>query len=112
MDDFSERVHEIERSTRENAVAIERAASDARNARDAVSEFLPIVRQRSGDEQRRERFELNVNQAHDKVRGLAERLEVLERWKDRAIWTGTLIMFVGGVLAWFIDRLLSHVKGG
>ena len=111
MDDISERVHEIERSTRENAVAIERAASDARNARDAVAEYLPIVRQRSGDEQRRERFEKNVDQSFDWLRRLETRLEVLEKWKDRAIWTGTLIMFVGGVLAWFIDRLLSHVKG-
>lgn len=111
MDEFHERLKEVERTTRDNAVAIERAASDARNARDAVTEFAPIIRQRSGDEQRRDRFEANINQAHDKIRGLLERLEILERWKDRAIWTGTLIMFIGGVLAWFIDRLLSHLMG-
>ena len=110
MDDLAERVHEIERSTRENAVAIERAASDARNARDAVAEFIPIVRQRSGDDQRRERFETNVNQAHDKLRDLNSRLTVLEKFKDRAYWTGTLIMFVGGILAWLIDWILERLQ--
>ena len=110
MDDLSERVHEIERSTRENAVAIERAAADARNARDAMAEFLPIIRERSGDVQRRDRFETNVHQAHEKIRDLTARLAVLEKFKDRAYWTGTLIMFVGGILAWMIDRVLERLK--
>ncbi len=110
MDDLAERVHEVERSTRENAVAIERAASDARNARDAAAEFRPIVLARSGDEQRRDKFELNVNQAHEKLRGHSERISTLERWKDRAYWTGVLIMFIGGILTWLIDRILDRLK--
>lgn len=109
-DDLSERLHEVERISWENAVAIERAAADARHARDAAAEFRPIVLERSGDAQRRDKFETNVNQAHDKIREHSRRLSTLERWKDRAHWTGILVMFLGGVLAWIIDKVIALQK--
>lgn len=110
MDDLAERLHEVERISRENAVAIERAAADARNARDAVADFRPIILARSGDEQRRDKFELNVNQAHDKLREHGTRLAGLERWKDRAHWTWLIIMFLGGALAWIVDEVIALQK--
>ena len=110
MDDITERLSSVERTTHENAIAIERAAADARAAKDATAEFRPIVLQRSGDEQRRDKFETNVNQAHDKIREHSRRLSTLERWKDRAHWTGILVMFLGGVLAWIIDKVIALQK--
>jgi len=110
VDDLAERLHEVERISRENAVAIERAAADARNARDAVADFRPIILARSGDEQRRDKFELNVNQAHDKLRAHGTRLAGLERWKDRAHWTGLIIMFLGGALVWIVDKVIALQK--
>ena len=110
MDDITERLSSVERTTHENAIAIERAAADARAAKDATAEFRPIVLQRSGDEQRRDKYEMNVNQAHDKIREHSRRLSTLERWKDRAHWTGILVMFLGGVLAWIIDKVIALQK--
>ena len=110
MDDITERLSSVERTTHENAIAIERAAADARAAKDATAEFRPIVLQRSGDEQRRDKFETNVNQAHDKIREHSRRLSTLERWKDRARWTGILVMFLSGVLAWIIDKVIALQK--
>ena len=107
MDELHERVKEIERTSRDNAVAIERAASDARNARDSVAEFLPIVRQRSGDEQRRDRFELNTNQAHDKIRDHDKRLTRVEKWIERIAWIGIGIVAAGQALWWLISRLIE-----
>lgn len=100
MDDLNGRLHDVERTTREQAVAIERAAADARMARDAVAEVRPIVLSRSGDEQRRDKYEKNVEQAYDKIRNLDGRLVPLERWQDRAKWLAVIVGGLGAFLAW------------
>ena len=110
MDDFADRLHEAERIARENAVAIERAASDARQARVAAAEFRPIVLARSGDEQRRDKFETNVNQAHDKIRDHDGRLTKVERWMERFVWIGIGLVVAGQAVWWVVQKILT--KGG
>ena len=110
MDDFTDRLHEVERTSRENAVAIERAAADARQAKDATAEFRPIVLARSGDEQRRDKYETNVNQAHDKIRELDGRLSPLEKWRDRATWTGLLLAALGAFATWVVGIVKDLYK--
>lgn len=107
MDDLIERVANVERTVHENAVAIERAAGDARAAKDAAAEFRPIVLARSGDEQRRDKFELNVNQAHDKIREQSARLERVEKWIERIVWIGIGIVAVGQAIWWLVSKILE-----
>lgn len=107
MDDLGVRLHDVERTTRENAVAIERAAADARAAKDEAAEFRPIVLQRSGDEQRRDKYETNVNQAHDKLRAHDSRIAKVERWIERIVWIGIGIVAAGQALWWLISRIID-----
>lgn len=110
MDDLGVRLHDVERTTRENAVAIERAAADARAAKDEAAEFRPIVLQRSGDEQRRDKYENNVEQSFDRIRGLEQRIEPIEKWKDRATFTGVLLTALGAFVAWCVSLLKDLLK--
>ena len=109
-DDLSERLHEVERISRENAVAIERAAADARHARDAAAEFRPIVLERSGDAQRRDKYEMNVNQAHDKLREHHTRIEKVEKWMERFVWIGIGLVVAGQSVWWVISKLLEKAE--
>ena len=110
MEDLGVRLHDVERTTRENAVAIERAAADARAAKDEAAEFRPIVLQRSGDEQRRDKYENNVEQSFDRIRGLEQRIEPIEKWKDRATFTGVLLTALGAFVAWCVSLLKDLLK--
>lgn len=110
MDDLGVRLHDVERTTRENAVAIERAAADARAAKDEAAEFRPIVLQRSGDEQRRDKYEMNVNQAHDKLREHHTRIEKVEKWLERFVWIGIGLVVAGQAVWWVISKLLEKAE--
>lgn len=107
MDDTAERLHDVERVSRENAVAIERTAADAKVARDMALEARPLVLARSGDEQRRDKFELNVDQAHDKIRGHGHRIESLEKWKERIGWIVAGFIVAGQVFWWLLSKILG-----
>ena len=108
MDEQASRLYEAaEKLARENAVAVERAASDARAARDAVAEFRPLVLARSGDEQRRDKYETNVNQAHDKLRDHDTRLRKVEKWLERFVWIGIGLVVAGQAIWWVVERILN-----
>lgn len=110
MDDITERLSSVERTTHENAIAIERAAADARAAKDATAEFRPIVLQRSGDEQRLDKYEMNVNQAHDKLREHHTRIEKVEKWLERFVWIGIGLVVAGQAVWWVISKLLEKAE--
>lgn len=110
MDDLRERIVEIERATRENAIAVERAAADAKASREMALEIRPLILERSGDVQRRDKFETNVNQAHDKIREQAARIEALEKWRDRLIWTGIGVVGAAQAVWWLLGRLLGALE--
>jgi hypothetical protein len=104
-EDIAERLRFVEKTSLENATAVERAAADAKAARESAAEVHPIVLARSGDEQRRDKFEKNVDQAHDRIRELDKRIVPLEKWKDRATWTGLFIGALGALIAWIVGLL-------
>ena len=110
MDDLGVRLHDVERTTRENAVAIERAAADARAAKECSEEFRPILMQRSGDEQRRDKYELNVNQAHDKIREHNARIEKVEKWLERFVWIGIGLVVAGQGIWWVVQKILTRAS--
>lgn len=100
-------IRDTARAAQENAIATERAAADARTARDAAHEARPLVLARSGDEQRREKFELNVDQAHDKIREHSVRIGGLEKWKERLVWIAAGLALAAQAGWWIVTKLLD-----
>lgn len=106
-EDVLERLRSVERTSTENAVAVERAAADAREAKSSAAEVHPLILARSGDEQRRDKFETNVNQAHDKLRDHSSRLTRVEKWIERIAWIGIGIVAAGQALWWLISKIIE-----
>lgn len=105
-DDILARLHDAERVSRENSVAIERAAADAKHAREMAQEMRPIFLERSRDLLRFDRFEIDNRSAHDKIRSHSERIDKLEDWVRRFIWIGAGIVIAMNLVAWFIEKIV------
>jgi hypothetical protein len=69
---------------------------------------------RSGDEQRRDKYEKNTDQAHDKIREIrtdyGPRIETLEKWKERFIWIGAGILAAGQAIIYAVEKWLASMK--
>lgn len=105
-DDILARLHDAERVSRENSVAIERAAADAKHAREMAHEMRPLFLERSRDLLRFDQFALDNRSAHDKIRAHDKRIEKLEDWVKRFVWIGAGMVLAMNLVAWLIEKIV------